>query len=151
MRRISRGIGRRYWLVSGLVVIAMIFLADWEQIGESFFNVEIIRDMFPEVITIAAKNTIIYTILGFTGGLILGLVLALMRLSTSAPFRWVSAVYIDVVRGIPLLVWILLIGLGLPIARSIARLQGGQLTCESPDDGGASFVCTMPLESPSIP
>ena len=47
----------------------------------------------------------------------------MMRQSQSRPFRWVSATYIDVVRGIPLLLWILLIGLGLPIALGL-RVPG---------------------------
>ena len=41
--------------------------------------------MFPEVITTALKNTILYTACGFTFGLALGLVLALMRLSSVGP------------------------------------------------------------------
>jgi ABC-type amino acid transport system permease subunit len=38
--------------------------------------------MFPDVLTIAARNTILYTFLAFSFGLALGLLLALMRLST---------------------------------------------------------------------
>lgn len=35
-------------------------------------------------------------------------------------------------------------GLGLPIARALARAHGGDLTCE-PHDGGARFRLTLPL------
>lgn len=99
-----------------VLVVAFLIAVDWPRVIDTMFQPEIVAEQFWEILTIAAKNTIIFTVLGFTGGLILGLGLALMRLSQSKPFRWLAATYIDVVRGIPLLVWILLIGLGLPIA-----------------------------------
>lgn len=123
-RELSKRRRVRFWrgvsyVVFVLVVLAFVIAVDWQRVVDTMFRPDLIADQFPDILLIAAKNTIIYTILGFTGGLILGLILALMRLSQSAPFRWASAVYIDVVRGIPLLVWILLIGLGLPIALRI--------------------------------
>ena len=42
----------------------------------------------------------------------LGLVLALMRLSVVAPYRWVANVYIEFFRGIPLLLWLFFLGYG---------------------------------------
>ncbi len=114
----------RFWrgvsyVVFAVLVIGFLAAVDWQRVIDTMFQPEIVADQFPDILLIAAKNTIIYTILGFIGGLLLGLVLALMRLSQSRPFRWASATYIDVVRGIPLLVWILLIGLGVPIALGI--------------------------------
>jgi len=114
----------RFWrgvsyVVFAVLVIGLLAAVDWRRVIDTMFQPEIVADQFPDILLIAAKNTIIYTILGFIGGLLLGLVLALMRLSQSRPFRWASATYIDVVRGIPLLVWILLIGLGVPIALGI--------------------------------
>jgi signal transduction histidine kinase len=38
-------------------------------------------------------------------------------------------------------------GLGLAISREIVVLHHGQIWCEFPDDGGARFVVTIPLES----
>jgi polar amino acid transport system permease protein len=111
----------RFWRgVSYVVfaVLAMSFLVvvDWPRVIDTMLQPDLIADQFPDILLIAAKNTLIYTLLGFIGGLALGLLLALMRLSQSKPFRWAAATYIDVLRGIPLLVWILLIGLGIPIA-----------------------------------
>lgn len=37
-------------------------------------------------------------------------------------------------------------GLGLSIAREIARAHGGSLGCESAENGGARFVATLPLD-----
>jgi polar amino acid transport system permease protein len=46
-------------------------------------------------------------------GLMLGLVVAVARMSPVAPFRWVSTVYVEVIRNTPVLVQLLLIYLGL--------------------------------------
>jgi polar amino acid transport system permease protein len=120
-RSLSKPKKVRFWrgvsyVVFAVLVGAFLLSVDWSRVSDTMFRPELVLDQFWGILTVAAKNTIIFTVLGFTGGLLLGLGLALMRLSQSKPFRWVSASYIDIVRGIPLLVWILLIGLGLPIA-----------------------------------
>ncbi|MEN8233585.1 MAG: amino acid ABC transporter permease [Actinomycetota bacterium] len=123
-RSLSKRRKVRFWRGASYVLFAVLAVGfvvavDWGRVGDTMFRADLVADQFPDILLIAAKNTIIYTILGFIGGLLIGLMLALMRLSQSKPFRWVSAIYIDVVRGIPLLVWILLIGLGIPIALGI--------------------------------
>ncbi|MEX2505136.1 MAG: amino acid ABC transporter permease [Egicoccus sp.] len=99
-----------------LAIGALALFADWALIGRYFFNTEIARSMFPEVLTVAARNTLLYTALAFTFGLALGLVLALMRLSSVAPYRWVSTIYIEIFRGLPALLTIFLVGFGVPLA-----------------------------------
>ncbi|MFA4945581.1 MAG: ATP-binding protein [Lentisphaeria bacterium] len=42
-------------------------------------------------------------------------------------------------------------GLGLSVAREILRRQGGELAAESPPEGGARFLVTLPLEPPAAP
>jgi polar amino acid transport system permease protein len=118
----------RFWrgasyVVFALVLVGIVVMVDWGRVVDTMIRPDLVGEQFPKIITIAAKNTVIFTVLGFSGGLAIGLMLALMRLSQSKPFRWASAIYIDVVRGIPLLVWILLIGLGIPIALGI-RVPG---------------------------
>ncbi|MFP5328294.1 MAG: amino acid ABC transporter permease, partial [Acidimicrobiia bacterium] len=73
-------------------------------------------DMLPELLTEGAKNTLVFTFFSFTGGLALGLVVALMRLSRRRLLRWPAAVYTDVLRGLPALLTIIFIGFGIPIA-----------------------------------
>lgn len=107
-----------------LAVLAFIaFNADWAKLQESFFDPEIFADLFPQIITVAARNTLIFSFFGFTGGLALGLVLALMRLSTIRPYRWAAAIYIEIFRGLPALITIVLIGYVLPIALQV-RVPG---------------------------
>ena len=104
------------YLFTGLVVLTIALGADWPQIQRSFFKWDIIRDMFPEVLTIGARNTLLYTALAFGFGLFLALVLALMRRSEFAPYRIAALVYIELFRSIPALVTIILVGFGLPLA-----------------------------------
>lgn len=108
-----------------VVVLVLALLADWEAIGTNFFDGEVWRAQFPEVITTGVKNTILYTIQAFVLGFILALVLALMKLAPVAPYRWVATAYIEFFRGLPALVVILGVGLAVPLAFSGWRVPGG--------------------------
>ncbi len=101
-------------LVGALLVLAL--LADWESITENFFDWEVARSLWPEIITIGAKNTILFTLISFFGGLALAVVLALMRLSPVGPYRWLATAYIEFFRGLPALLVIVAFGLAIPIA-----------------------------------
>ena len=72
--------------------------------------------MFPELLTEGAKNTLLFTIFSFLGGLGIGLLVALARISRSRWLRWPAAIYTDVMRGLPALLTIIFIGFGIPIA-----------------------------------
>ena len=109
-----------------VVIVAVVLLADWDRIGFNFFNVEVMRDMFPEVITLAARNTIVYTAFSFVFGLIIALALALMKLSTIKPYRAFAIGYIELFRGLPALITLIFIGFGLPIAFDGFRAPGGR-------------------------
>ena len=128
MKKTTKGKIRRGVLYATLVLVlaVVIIAADWPTIQKAFFNPEIAREMFPEVITVSAKNTIIYTALAFTFGLILALILALMKRSDIKPYKWIATTYIELFRGLPALVTIILVGFGLPIAMGV-RIPGGTL------------------------
>lgn len=87
-----------------------------DKITKEFFNLDVMRDMFPQLLTEAMKNTLIFTVFSFAGGLVLGLLLALGRTSRRRALRWPAAVFIDVLRGLPALLVIIFVGFGLPIA-----------------------------------
>ncbi|MFD0658312.1 hypothetical protein [Thermocatellispora tengchongensis] len=82
-----------------MVVVAL--LADWAAIQRSFLNLDVAREGLPELFTVALRNTVIYTACGYAVGFVLGLGLALMRLSPVGPYRWIATVYIEVFRGCP--------------------------------------------------
>ena len=112
-RRLFRGV---LYAIFILVVVAVVLLADWKAIGVNFFDPEVAREAFPTIITVAAKNTIIYTAIAFAGGLLLGLILALMKLSPVAPYRWAATAYIEIFRGLPALLVIFAFAFAVPIA-----------------------------------
>ena len=121
--RISRGI--QYALLV-IIVIILIFLADWGLIRTQFLNPDILPELFPELITVALKNTLLYTAGAFIFGLILGLILALMRLSSVGPYRWIATAVIEFFRGVPALIVFIAFQYGLPIAFGVL-LPGGTL------------------------
>ncbi len=110
-----------------LLLAAVLLLADWAELKRAMFDPEIVRDQFPDVITIALKNTLIYTACGFTFGLVLGLVLALMRLSSVGPYRWLATGIIELFRGLPALVVFLALSVGVPLAFPEREIPGGNL------------------------
>jgi polar amino acid transport system permease protein len=99
-----------------VIVIVLALVADWGTIQKTFFNVDIAKSMFPHVITVALKNTLIYTALGFGFGLAVGLLLALMKLSSVAPYRWLATIYIEFFRGVPALLVFIALAYGVPLA-----------------------------------
>ena len=58
-------------------------------------------------------------------GLLLGLVLALMRLSPVAPYRWIATVFIEFFRGVPALIVFVAFQYGIPIAFPGYVIPGG--------------------------
>ena len=72
-----------------------------------------------------------YTAGSFSFGLVLALILALMKLSTIKPYRLFATWYIELFRGLPALITIILFGFGLPIAFDGFRLPGGTLVTGS--------------------
>ncbi len=111
--KVNRGILYAILLVALGVVI---LLADWAAIKENFFDVEVLKTLWPEIVTVAAKNTIVYTVIAFAGGLVIALFLALMKLSPIGPYRWIATSYIEFFRGLPALVVIIGFGFAVPIA-----------------------------------
>jgi polar amino acid transport system permease protein len=112
-RRLFRG---TLYAVFVAVVVALVLAADWGAVRANFLNLDVARTSFPEIVTTAAKNTVIYTVIAFIGGLVLGLVLALMKLSPVAPYRWAATVYIEFFRGLPALLVIFTFAFAVPIA-----------------------------------
>ncbi len=98
------------------VVLVAAMNANWGRLGEQFFNLEIAAGMFPEIILIAGKNTLLFTLIAFAGGAILGMALALMRMSSIAPYRWAATVYIEIFRGLPALLTIFGTAYAIPMA-----------------------------------
>ena len=121
-RRLS--LGAQYALFVAAVV-GLALVADWGTLRANFARGDIAAEMFPELLTVALRNTVVYTLTGFAAGLALGILLALMRLSSVAPYRWVASVYIEVFRGLPALLIFIFVGVGVPLAFPGVQIPGG--------------------------
>lgn len=111
-QRISRGI---QYAILIAALVGFVFYADWPSLAQNFAKVDVAAQALPDLFTIALRNTIIYTVGGFVLSAVFGLLLALMRLSTVRPYRWIASIYIEIFRGLPALLIFLLITF-LPLA-----------------------------------
>ncbi|MBO2446239.1 amino acid ABC transporter permease [Actinomadura barringtoniae] len=107
------------------VIVVLVLLADWSSIHRNFLDWHQIKQLFPDIITVGLRNTVIYTVTGFALGLAAGLVLALMRLSSVLPYRWFAMAYIEIFRGLPALLIFIFVGVGVPLAFPGTNLPGG--------------------------
>ena len=83
--------------------------------------------------------TLELTVLGFVGALVLGTVLAVFRVSPIPPLRVVGAVYVEVLRNMPLLMLLVLVVFGLPDIGITFSLFTSSALCLAAF--GAAFVC----------
>ena len=87
-----------------------------ENLSRLFFNWEIIFETLPVLFREGLKNTILLSVGSLTIGFVIGLVLALMGISRRWWVRFPALVYIDIFRGLPAILTISLVGIGLPSA-----------------------------------
>ncbi|MER7112387.1 amino acid ABC transporter permease [Streptomyces sp. NPDC000229] len=121
-RRISQGV---QYAVFVAVVVLIAVLADWDRLQNQFAQADLAERLFPEIITTALRNTVVYTVSGFAFGLVLGLIVALMRLSSVAPYRWAASIYIEIFRGLPALLIFIFVGVAVPLAFPSTEIPGG--------------------------
>lgn len=106
------------------IVAAIVAATDWPTVKQQFFNAEVAAKMFPDIILIALRNTILFTLIAFAGGLLLGILFALMKLSSIGVYRWFATAWIELFRGLPALLTIFAVAFMLPIALGI-KVPGG--------------------------
>jgi polar amino acid transport system substrate-binding protein len=82
------------------------------QLADSFLDWDLYKQAIPDLFKTGLPNTLILTISASVIGLLLGMALAVAGISGSRWLRWPARVYTDIFRGLPEVVIILLIGLG---------------------------------------
>jgi len=112
-RRINRGV--LYVLLIALVLVVALTI-DWSTVQANFFDKDGLKGNLHDLVFTGVKNTAIYTVIAFSGGLALAILLALMKLSPVNIYRWLATGYIEFFRGLPALIVILAMGFGVPIA-----------------------------------
>ena len=103
-----------------VVLVAVIILVPrmprWDRVKKSFFDVEQMRDSFPRLMDAFWLDVKIFA--WTTPAIfVLALLIALARNSRSPalfPLRAFAAAYTDVMRGVPVILWIYLVGFGVP-------------------------------------
>jgi polar amino acid transport system permease protein len=123
-RRITVAAVSSILVIGGLVAIVLTS-SGWPVVQDTFFNVEYGRSVVP-IIWEAFKLDLKLSAIAVVFIAIISLGIALTRTSRSpalAPFRILAAVYVDLFRGIPLLLVLYLIGFGVP-ALGLAGVSG---------------------------
>ncbi len=105
--------------VIGSLIAIVLSSPGWEVVKKTFFDIDYGREVLPTVIA----GLWINLQLTFIGGVCIGVIalgLALMRTTKSpalTPFRFLATTYVDIFRGAPLILIILLVGFGVPALR----------------------------------
>ncbi|NTW40745.1 MAG: amino acid ABC transporter permease [Cellulomonadaceae bacterium] len=113
--RVSRGV---QYVVLVAVVLAIAASTDWQHMREQVLNLEAARSMASSLPR-AALNTIRYTAAAFAVAFPLGLVLALMKLSSVKVYRVIATGYVEFFRGVPALLVVLAFAYIVPVAFQI--------------------------------
>lgn len=88
---------------------------DFNSIAGVLFDGKIMWETLPDLLLIGLPNTLIFAVSSGVLGTLFGLVLALMAISRFWLWRWLSRIYTDVFRGLPAILVIVVIGVGLAV------------------------------------
>ncbi|MFI6321167.1 amino acid ABC transporter permease [Nonomuraea sp. NPDC050556] len=80
---------------------------------DTFFDGESMLAALPDLFLVGLPNTLLLSLVSGLIGTVLGMLLAVAGISRHRWLRWPARVYTDVFRGLPAVVTILLIGVGL--------------------------------------
>ena len=103
-------------VVIGGLLLGIIASPGWHRVQVSFFNWEVAKHSFPEVIRGFGKNVVVFLV-AEPCILVLGAGVAIIRSTVTPvmlPFRVLCVIYADVIRGIPTILLVYLAGLGVP-------------------------------------
>ncbi|HEY3143811.1 MAG TPA: amino acid ABC transporter permease [Acidimicrobiales bacterium] len=106
-------------VVFGVAVLVVVNAPGWDEVRQSFFSWNDFVDSFPDIVSAFWLNVRVFVI-AEVFILILALGLALARSSRAPvlfPLRLASTVYVDLLRGIPVLLVLFLLGFGVPALR----------------------------------
>ncbi|SPM39494.1 amino acid ABC transporter, permease protein, His/Glu/Gln/Arg/opine family protein [Mycobacterium numidiamassiliense] len=106
------------------------------QLGDQFFDWNLYREAVPALLMTGLPNTLILANSALAIGLVLGMGLAIAGMAKARWLRWPARVYTDIFRGLPEVVIILIVGMG------IGPLVGG-LTNNNPYPLGIAALGLM--------
>ena len=128
-RRVAREAARRRHARRGVVVAAVstvvvlgglaalvVTSPGWEDVQQTFFNWDVFKESFPKVLEGFWLDVKLFVVVEAVV-LVAGLLVALCRISRMPalfPLRLLATVYTDVMRGVPVILVVYLIGFGIP-------------------------------------
>lgn len=107
----------------------------------SIFDIDLFFDALSKEIMYGAMSTVKLSVVAMMVGLAIGLVMGIGRVSPNRIFRGVASVYVEGVRGLPLLLQLLFVNYGLPFM--VNDLTGGQFII----DGFTACVIALGVNS----
>jgi polar amino acid transport system permease protein len=103
-------------IVLGALALLVVTSPGWDDVQETFFNPEVFRETFPDVARGFWLDVRLFLVVEAVV-LVAGLLVALCRISRLPalfPLRLLATVYTDVMRGVPVILVVYLIGFGIP-------------------------------------
>ena len=103
-------------VVATAILVLIPQMPRWDRVKTSFFNGERFRDSFPRLLEAFVLDVKIF-LWATPSILFLALLIAIARSSRSPalfPLRALSIAFTDIMRGVPVILWIYLIGFGVP-------------------------------------
>ena len=103
-------------IVLGALIVLVVTSPGWSTLRNTFFDWAYGIEILPKII-LGFTTNLFLTLIAGTVVAINGLIIALLRTSRSpalTPFRILATIYVDVFRGVPMLLVILLVGFGIP-------------------------------------
>jgi len=106
-------------VVLGTLIGVLVTSPGFKTLSDTFFNWAYGAEVLPKIL-LGFMTNVVLTIIAASCVAVLGLTIALLRTSRSpalTPFRFLATIYVDLFRGIPMILVILLVGFGIPALR----------------------------------
>ena len=106
-------------VVLGTLITLLVTSPGFKSLTDTFFAWAYGVEVLPKII-LGFSTNVLLTVIASTCVAIFGMIIALTRTSRSPallPFRILATAYVDIFRGIPMLLVILLVGFGIPALR----------------------------------
>jgi len=103
-------------VVLGGLVALVLTSPGWPNVRDTFFSWSAFKDSFPDVLSAFWLDVKMFTVIE-VAVLILGLVVAVIRTSRAPavfPLRLLASIFVDVFRGVPVILLVYLVGFGIP-------------------------------------
>ena len=124
---------------AGMLMLIVTRMESWPRVRETFFNGGVFVDSFQPILRAFWLDVRIFLVCAPTI-LVLGLLMSLARSARSPllfPLRLLATLYTDLTRGVPVILWIYLIGFGV-----VGLINSAYVLRRLPVLGGVALVWT---------